>query len=87
MKKTINNHHTVHPDNPEDSDDSSDTEEEDKDKRWLETSWCKMDMPTAEQQLFVDLNTPEQVKYNVVHFQDFFPSLFLCLLLLLFLKY
>lgn len=61
MKKTINNHHTVHPDNPEDSDDSSDSEEEDKDKRWLETSWCKMDMPTAEQQLFVDLNTPEQI--------------------------
>ena len=45
-----------------DPDDDDDGEEEE-DRRWLETSWCKLDLPTAEQNLFADLNTPEQVKY------------------------
>ena len=47
----------------EKSDCDDDDGEEEEDRRWLETSWCKLDLPTAEQNLFADLNTPEQVKY------------------------
>ena len=48
--------------NSDPDDDDNGEEEEEEDRRWLETSWCKLDLPTAEQNLFADLNTPEQVK-------------------------
>lgn len=52
--------------NHDENDNSSSTDDDDDDddggdRRWLETSWCMLDMPTAEQQLFTDLKTPEQI--------------------------
>lgn len=39
-----------------------DTEEKDNaDKRWLETSWCMLDLRDSEQDLFRNLETPEQI--------------------------
>ena len=53
--------------NEEHSDDNNDSEK-DEDRRWLETSWCKLDLPTAEQHLFADLNTPEQVSGLLIRY-------------------
>lgn len=37
--------------------DSQETE----DQKWLETSWCVLDLSTSDQQMFSDLHTPEQI--------------------------
>ena len=49
-----------------DDDDDDDDDDDGGDRRWLETSWCMLDMPTAEQQLFTDLKTPEQVRMGYI---------------------
>ncbi|XP_045164453.2 uncharacterized protein LOC123528642 [Mercenaria mercenaria] len=46
---------------PKTHDDKVEAEEESADKRWLETSWCMLDLADSEQNLFRNLQTPEQI--------------------------